>query len=257
MGALLRLGFAVVSYLLFFGAFLYLAGFVGNLFGEAASLTGIQELAGLPSVDAGPAAPVGTAIIINVGLIALFGIQHSVMARRGFKAWLTGFWPASIERSLFVLATVVVLVLLYEFWRPITPLVWSVETPALRTLLWALFFSGWGIVFIATCLINHFELFGLRQAWAGFQGKEIPPHTFRTPLFYKLVRHPIYSGFLIAMWAIPDMTQGHLLFAAGMSVYVLIGIRYEERDLITYMGEQYREYRTRVGMVIPGIGKKS
>ena len=255
MGALLRLGFAVASYLLFFGAFLYLVGFTGNLFGGAASLTGMSELAGLPSIDAGPAASVGMAVIINIGLIALFGIQHSVMARPGFKAWLTSFWPASIERSLYVLATVVALVLIYEFWRPITPLVWSAQAEWLRMLLWVLFFAGWGILFIATCLLNHFELFGLRQALADFRGSTVPEMKFRTPLFYKLVRHPIYTGILLAIWAIPDMTQGHLLFAAGMTVYIVIGIRYEERDLIAHLGEQYSEYRKRVGAVIPGIGK--
>jgi protein-S-isoprenylcysteine O-methyltransferase Ste14 len=255
MGGILRLGFAVASYLLFFASFLYLVGFVGNLFGELERMTGLAGLAELPSVDHGPTATVGMAVIINLGLIALFGIQHSVMARPGFKSWLTSFWPAGIERSLYVLMTVVVLVLMYHFWRPITPLVWSVETPWLRTLLWALFFAGWGIVFIATWLLNHFELFGLRQAWADFRSGTIPPARFRTPLFYKLVRHPIYSGFLLAMWAIPDMSQGHLLLALGFTVYILIGIRYEERDLVTYLGEQYSEYRKKVGMVIPGIGK--
>jgi len=255
MGALLRLGFAVASYLLFFGSFLYLVGFTGNLFGEAASLTGMACLAGLPSIDAGPSATTGMAIVINVALIALFGIQHSVMARPRFKTWLTGFWPQSIERSLYVLATVVALALIYHFWRPITPLVWSAQADWLRMLLWVLFFAGWGILFIATCLLNHFELFGLRQAWADFRGKTVPEMKFRTPLFYKLVRHPIYTGILLAIWAIPDMSQGHLLFAVGMTIYILIGVRYEERDLIAHLGEQYVEYRKRVGAVIPGFGK--
>lgn len=255
MGALLRLGFAVASYLLFFAAFLYLVGFVGNLFGEAAHLTGMAELTGLPSIDNGPSASLVSAVIINIGLIALFGIQHSVMARSGFKSWLTRFWPASIERSLYVLATVIMLGLIYHFWRPITPLVWSAQADWLRMLLWGLFFAGWVILFIATCLLNHFELFGLRQAWADFRRKAVPVMQFRTPLFYKLVRHPIYTGILLAIWAIPDMSQGHLLFAAGMTIYILIGVRYEEKDLVAHLGEHYTEYRKRVGAVIPGIGK--
>ena len=252
---LLSLGFAVGSYLLFFASFLYLVGFTGNLFDEAVALTGIAGLAALPSIDAGPAAPLGVAIIINLALIALFGIQHSVMARPGFKSWLTRFWPAPIERSLYVLATVAVLVMIYVFWRPITPMVWSVEADWLRMLLWGLFFAGWAILFIATCLLNHFELFGLHQAWAGFRGTAVPETQFRTPLFYKLVRHPIYTGILLAFWATPDMSQGHLLFAIGMTVYVVIGVRYEERDLIAHLGDQYVEYRKKVGAVIPGIGK--
>lgn len=251
----LRLGFALVTYLLFFAAFLYLIAFTGNLFGEVERLTGVQGLADLPSVDNGPATSPIMAIILNLGLIALFGIQHSVMARPAFKSWLTRFWPAPIERSLFVLATVVVLVLLFLFWRPITPLVWSAEAPWLRTLIWALFFAGWGIVFVATWLLSHFELFGLQQAWADFRGVAIPEQRFRNPFFYKMVRHPIYTGFLFAFWAIPDMSQGHLLLAAGFTVYILIGVRYEELDLGVHLGHQYAEYRKRVGMLIPGIGK--
>lgn len=255
MRALLRLSFAVASYLLFFAAFLYLIGFVGDLFGEVARLTGMAELTGLPTVDTGPASTLGMAIIINIGLIALFGIQHSVMARPGFKARLTQVWPASIERSFYVLATVIALGLIYLFWRPITPLVWSAQADWLRAFLWGLFFTGWTIVFIATWLLNHFELFGLQQAWADFRGRSPAEMQFRTPLFYKLVRHPIYTGFLLAMWAIPDMSQGHLLFAVGMTIYILIGVRHEERDLITHLGEHYSEYRTRVGALVPGIGK--
>ncbi|MEO1168629.1 MAG: methanethiol S-methyltransferase [Pseudomonadota bacterium] len=252
---ILRLGFAVGSYLLFFLSFLYLIAFTGNLFDEAAALTGLSSLATLPSIDVGPDASLGTAIIVNLALIALFGIQHSVMARPAFKRWLTRFWPAAIERSLYVLATVAVLVAIFLFWRPIAPLVWSAEAEWLRILLWALFVAGWVILFIATWLLSHFELFGLHQAWADFRGKVVPEMQFRTPLFYKLVRHPIYTGILLAFWATPDMSQGHLLFAAGMTVYVVIGVRYEERDLIAHLGEQYIEYRTRVGAVIPGIGK--
>lgn len=242
MARLLRFCFGIVAYLLFFAAFVYLIAFVGNLY--------------VPnSIDVGPQAPLATAILIDVGLIALFGLQHSVMARPGFKAWLTTLWPASIERSLYVLATVAVLVLLYEFWRPIPAMVWSVEADWLRTLLWVPFFTGWGIVFVATWLINHFELFGVAQVWDDLRGKSKSAAAFRTPFFYRYVRHPIYMGFMLAFWSAPDMSQGHLLFAAGMTIYMLIGIRYEERDLVQLFGVAYTEYRTRVGMVIPGIGK--
>ncbi len=251
----LRLGFALIAYLLFFAAFLYLIAFTGNLFGAAERLIGAQGLADLPSVDNGPAASPAMAILLNLGLIGLFAIQHSVMARSGFKSRLTRFWPAPIERSLYVLATVVVLVLLFAYWRPITPLVWSAEAPWLRTLLWALFFAGWAMVFVTTWLLNHFELFGLHQAWADFRRTAVPEARFRTPLFYRFIRHPLYLGFLFAFWAIPDMSQGHLLFAGGFTIYILIAIRYEERDLVTHLGDQYADYRKRVGMLIPGIGK--
>jgi len=253
----LRLGFALVAYLLFFITFLYLIAFTGNLFGEVERLTGVPGVANLPSVDNGPAASAAMAIMLNSGLIALFGIQHSVMARPGFKSWLTRFWPASIERSLFVLATVVVLVLIFAYWRPLTPLVWSAEAPWLRTFLWALFLAGWAMVFVTTWLLNHFELFGLHQAWADFRRTAVPEPRFRTPLFYRFVRHPLYLGFLLAFWAIPDMSQGHLLLAGGFTIYILIAIRYEERDLVAHLGEQYADYRKRVGMLIPGIGKAS
>ena len=253
----LRLGFALVAYLLFFITFLYLIAFTGNLFGEVERLTGVPGVANLPSVDNGPAASAAMAIMLNSGLIALFGIQHSVMARPGFKSWLTRFWPASIERSLFVLATVVVLVLIFAYWRPLTPLVWSAEAPWLRTFLWALFLAGWAMVFVTTWLLNHFELFGLHQAWADFRRTAVPEPRFRTPLFYRFVRHPLYLGFLLAFWAIPDMSQGHLLLAGGFPIYILIAIRYEERDLVAHLGEQYADYRKRVGMLIPGIGKAS
>ncbi len=253
----LRMGFALIAYLLFFAAFLYLFAFTGNLFDEVARLTGAQDLANLPSIDYGPAASPAGAILVNIGLIALFGIQHSVMARSGFKSWLTQFWPAAIERSLYVLATVVVLVLLFTYWRPITPLVWSAEAPWLRTLLWALFFAGWAMVFVTTWLLNHFELFGLHQAWSDFRRTPVPEPRFRTPLFYRFIRHPLYLGFLLAFWAIPDMSQGHLLFAGGFTIYILIAIRYEERDLVAHLGQQYADYRKRVGMLIPGIGKAS
>lgn len=242
MGRLLRFSFGLLAYLFFFAVFVYLIGFVGNLYVPR-------------SVDIGPNTPAVLAITMDLALLALFGIQHSVMARPSFKAALTRYWPAAIERSLYVFATSLVLVLLYWFWRPLPALVWSLESTGLRQIAWGLFCAGWGIVFISTWLINHFELFGLRQIWADLRAQQLPGTTFRQPLFYKLVRHPIYTGFLLAFWATPDMTQGHLLFALGMTVYIFIGIHFEERDLITSLGNVYSTYRTRVGMLVPGLGK--
>ena len=162
--------------------------------------------------------------------------------------------PPPLERAVFCLASALCLIALFAFWHPIAGTVWSVENEAARMVLWALFFAGWGILFIATHLINHWELFGLAQAWRHFRGTEAAPQTFRTPLFYRWVRHPIYSGFLLAFWATPEMSYGHLLLAVGFSVYIFIGIAFEERDLIGHYGEVYGDYRQRVGMVIPGIG---
>ena len=235
---------AVLCYAAFFGAFIYLVGFVA----------GFDPL---PShVDKGLVGPTGTAIVVDLALIALFGLQHSVMARPGFKARWTKVVPPPLERSVYVLASALCLIALFAFWHPIAGTVWSVENEAARIVLWVLFFAGWGILFIATHLINHWELFGLAQAWRHFRGTEAPPQAFRTPLFYRWVRHPIYSGFLLAFWATPEMSYGHLLLALGFSAYIFIGIAYEERDLIRHYGEVYGDYRKRVGMVVPGIGRR-
>ena len=234
---------ALACYTAFFLAFVYLVGF----------------LAGIPllptNVDKGMAAAPATAMVWNIGLIALFGLQHSVMARKGFKAGLTRLVPEPLERSVYCLASAVVLGLLYRFWHPIPTVIWDIANPLGRNLIWALFLAGFGIVFISTWLINHFELFGLAQAWNSGPGSNPAAPTMRTPLFYKLVRHPIYTGFLIAFWAAPTMTAGHLLFAAGMTVYIFIGIHHEERDLIGTFGADYAAYRQKVGKVIPGMGK--
>jgi len=243
MGRLLRFSFGLFAYVFFFSSFLYLIGFVANVLVPR-------------GIDSGPATSAALAVTINLALILLFGLQHSIMARPGFKAALTRLWPAAIERSLYVALTSVALCLLYVFWRPLPGAVWSVDSESLRLLLHIVSALGWAIVLISTFLINHFELFGLRQIWADMRGAEIPEVSFRNPLFYKLVRHPIYTGFLLAFWATPDMSQGRLLFALGMTVYILIGIRYEEKDLIESLGADYSEYRQRVGMLVPGVGKK-
>jgi len=233
---------ALICYFAFFGSFLYLIGFVGNL----------PELQ--RTVDRSPDAASGSAVLINLGLIALFGLQHSVMARAGFKAGLTRVVPPALERSVFCLASAVVLIVLYCLWQPMPTLVWDVQSGGGRMSLTALFFLGWLIVLISTFLLNHFELFGLAQPWRNLRGTAAPNEAFATPGFYRVVRHPIYAGFVLAFWATPTMTQGHLLLAAGMTVYILIGIRYEERDLVARFGAQYSAYKAKVGMLFPRFG---
>jgi protein-S-isoprenylcysteine O-methyltransferase Ste14 len=237
--------YAIAAYTFFLAVFLLLIGFVGNL--------------PLPlpwTIDNGPAAPVEAAIPIDLLLVALFGVQHSVMARPAFKAWWTGIVPEPVERSTFVLAASAVLTLTMWQWRPITtPLLWDVAQPVAAIALTVLFWAGWGVLLLSTFLINHFELFGLRQAYAWMVDRPIPKQTFRTPLLYRHVRHPIYLGFLIAFWATPRMTLGHALFAAASTVYILIGIWFEERDLVAHFGNRYRRYRDQVGMLLPSIRK--
>ena len=239
----LYLLFGFLAYLIFFATFLYLVAFVGNY--PDAPWT----------VDRGPAASLPVAVLIDLALIALFGVQHSVMARAPFKVAWTRIVPKPIERSMYVLLASLCLILLFLFWRPIPTLLWSVSSPGGATALWALFGLGWLIVLVSTFLINHFELFGLRQVWSHAGGDEIPAPVFRTPFFYKRVRHPIYSGFVLAFWATPVMTAGHALLAAGMTVYILIAIRHEERDLVGMFGEDYQAYRRRAGMLIPKFGR--
>lgn len=241
----LFMGFSLIAYAIFFATFLYLIGFVGNL-------------PMLPiTVDRGASAALGTAVITNLALIALFGVQHSVMARQGFKKAWTRTVPVPIERSVYVLLASVALIIMFAFWRPIAGDVWNVDNPIGQTVLWALFALGWGIVLLSTFLINHFELFGLQQAWLHLQGRAAEPHKFHQPMLYKWVRHPLYLGFFLAFWSTPHMSYGHLLLSIGMSIYMLIAISYEEKDLVAYFGREYEEYRGRVGMLIPGIGRKA
>lgn len=243
MAKSLTLAASAACYFAFFGSFLYLVGFV-----EGFDL--------LPThVDKGLSASAGTAVLINLALIALFGVQHSVMARPAFKARWTRIVPPALERGVYCLASALALVALFAWWHPIAGSLWTVENPNGQFALVALSFMGWGMVFVSTFLLNHFELFGLQQAWHNFRGTRVPPPTFRTPLFYRWVRHPIYTGFLLAFWATPDMTYGHFVLAAGFTVYVLIGISHEERDLLDYFGETYAEYRKNVGSLIPGVGR--
>lgn len=241
----LNIVFALVAYAIFFVTFLYLIAFVGNI-------------AVVPrTVDIGPTAPAAAALVIDLALIALFGLQHSVMARPGFKAWWTRVVPPPAERSVYVLMASAMLIILFAFWRPIEGTIWSVTNPLGEAVLWTIFGLGWLIVLISTFLINHFELFGLQQAWLDSRAREEQAPELREPSLYRLVRHPMMGGFFLALWAIPTMSAGHLLFACGMSAYILVALRYEERDLVSTFGADYEEYRTRVGMLLPRFRRRT
>ena len=236
--------YGVVAYAACLATQLYLIGFSGNLLVPR-------------SVDSGADAPWVEALVADLLLLALFGVQHSVMARQGFKQWWTRVVPAAVERSTYVLATCVVLVLMFRFWVPIhAPVIWRVEQGAGVALLWGLFALGWVLALASTFQIDHFELFGLQQVFASLTQRAAPETRFKTPLLYRYVRHPLYSGLLLAFWSVPVMTAGRLLFALGSTAYILIGIAFEERDLIRQFGERYRTYREQVGMLIPHAGSK-
>ena len=254
MRRLLILGFGVASYGIFLVTFLYLIAFLANLQTTplADALPALRTLVPL-SVDAGrEGTPLLGALAIDLGLIALFGLQHSAMARSGFKQWLTRRVPRSVERSVYVLSASAVLALLLWQWRPLPePTLWQATSGAAVGLAWTVFAAGFGLVLTSTFLINHFNLFGLQQVWMQFVGRTAEDPGFRTPLFYKLVRHPLYLGFLLAFWAAPTMTLGRLVFALAMSGYILVGVHFEERDLDRVLGERYRQYRAQVPRFLP------
>jgi len=234
--------YGVVSYAIFFATFLYAIGFIGNVFVPR-------------SIDATPTTSVGTAILIDTALLAVFALQHSVMARPAFKRWWTRYVPTVIERSTYTLLSSLALLLLFWQWRPIGAVVWDVQNETARALLYAGFAFGWLLVLVATFLINHFDLFGLRQVWLYFRGRPYTEIPFRTPALYKLVRHPLYVGWFFAFWCAPTMTAAHLLFAIMTTTYILIAIQFEERDLSRAFPE-YVSYRQRVPMLIPFLRRR-
>jgi len=238
MKKILYFTYGVASYALFFGTYCYAAGFVTNL--------------GVPtSLDASPKSSMLESLLTNAFLLLLFALQHSVMARPGFKKWWTRFVPEPVERSTYVLLSSVCLILLLAFWEPMGGVIWSVESPTFQVVLNVISFIGFGIVLLSTFMINHFDLFGLRQVWLYLRGQNYQPLKFRTPFFYKHVRHPLYLGWIIAFWAAPTMTIAHFLFAAMCTGYILTAIRFEERDLIRTFGEKYIEYKRTAPMLIP------
>ncbi len=243
MNRFLAFAFGVLSYAIFFATFLYLVGFLGNV--------------GVPkSIDSGDPAALGTALLVDTLLLLLFGLQHSVMARPRFKAWWTRFVPRAIERSTYVLASSVVLIATYLAWQPVPTAVWSVANPLAANALTALYFAGVALVLYATFLIDHFDLFGLRQVVLFFRNHEYRDRHFKLPLLYRLIRHPLYVGWIITFWATPVMSVGHFLFALVMTGYILVAVPMEERDLAQLHGEQYRRWRDRTPAFVPRLGAR-
>jgi protein-S-isoprenylcysteine O-methyltransferase Ste14 len=228
-----------LCYLFFFATFLYAIGFIAGL-------------PGFPNtIDNGPQAPAALAVLIDLALLGVFAVQHSVMARPAFKRAWTKIVPKPVERSTYVLAATLCLVLLIWQWRPLADTVWTVTNPTAQLALWVIAGIGWAILFASTFLINHFELFGINQAYDYMVGHRFEPPSFKTPALYKIVRHPLYLGFVIGFWSTPHMSVGHLLFAIGCTGYILIGIFFEERDLVAHFGQTYRDYQRRVPMLLP------
>jgi len=232
--------YGIVCYAVFFATFLYALGFVGNFVVPRA-------------IDGAPRVDLIRALLTDLGLLLLFALQHSVMARPAFKRWLTRFVPEPAERSTYVLASSVALIVLFALWQPLGGVVWEISDPVWRTVVFAAFGFGWGLVLISTFLINHFDLFGLRQVWLQLRGRPYTHLKFGTPGPYRLIRHPLYLGWFFAFWATPVMTATHLLFALATTGYILIAIQLEERDLVAALGDDYRRYRERVPMIIPGL----
>jgi protein-S-isoprenylcysteine O-methyltransferase Ste14 len=239
----LYFAYGVVCYLVFLATFLYAIAFIGNL--------------GVPTALDGPAKDsLGRALAVNTGLLALFAIQHSVMARKWFKQRWTRIVPRPIERSTYVLFSSIALILLFWQWRPLGGTVWSIESIGVTIALRTIFALGWALVLVSTFLIDHFDLFGLRQVWLFLLGRSYTPREFATPGLYRFVRHPLYAGWFLAFWMTPTMTLAHLMFAIATSTYILLAITFEERDLVREFGETYEEYRREVPMLVPFTGGK-
>jgi protein-S-isoprenylcysteine O-methyltransferase Ste14 len=244
MGKIIAFLYGLASYLVFFGTILYAIGFVTGLVVPK-------------TIDTGVAGSIGEALIVNLLLMSLFAVQHSVMARKQFKQWWTQYVPKPVERSTYVLFASLALVLLFWQWQPMPAMIWQVTNPQIAGALTGVSMIGWVLVFTSSFLINHFELFGLHQVVNNLAGRGMDKPRFKTPVLYKAVRHPIYLGFIIAFWVAPVMTLGHLLFAAVTTAYIFVGIFLEERDLVDLFGEDYRRYRERVGMLVPFWCKSS
>jgi protein-S-isoprenylcysteine O-methyltransferase Ste14 len=245
MQRFLVLGYGIACYGAFLIVFLYTIGFVTNF--------SVDNFAVPKSIDDGPRGELGASLVIDGLLVGLFAVQHSVMARPAFKRVWKRVVPPAAERSTYVLFTSLALIILFWQWRPLSQVVWNLESPALRALLWAINAFGWGIVLVSTFLIDHFELFGLRQVFVNFKIQSDRPGTLKKVGLYRLVRHPLMTGFLIAFWATPTMSVGHLFFAATMTAYILIALQIEERDLLTFFGDEYRSYQGEVGMLVPAF----
>jgi protein-S-isoprenylcysteine O-methyltransferase Ste14 len=240
MAGLLSVLYGLVAYGCFVASFVYAILFVGNVFVPK-------------TIDSGAPGPLGEALIVNTLLLGAFAVQHSVMARRGFKRWWTRVVPPAVERSTYVLAASLALALLLWQWRPMPQTVWAVRDLLTAWLLHAAFWFGFALVLLSSFLINHFELFGLRQVFLRLLKREVPAAEFRTPLLYRYVRHPLYLGFVLGFWSAPVMSVGHLLFAVATTGYILLGIWFEERDLLEQFGARYRAYRSQAGMLLPRV----
>jgi len=247
MGGIAALLYGTISYAIFLATFLYAICFVGNIL----QVPGISGFLIPKTIDSGTPGPLLISAIVDAILLSVFALQHSVMARPAFKRIWTRMVPASVERSTYVLFASLALALMFWQWCPLPTAIWTVTNPLGALVLTLLFWAGWGVVLASTFMVNHFELFGLRQVWARFRGDGVPASTFRTPFLYKLVRHPIYLGFIIAFWSTPIMSLGHLLFAVTTTGYIFVGIFLEERDLVAHFGQTYVRYRENVWMILP------